>query len=181
MFTLFLFGTFWFWTLIAVTYISITIFSERGDPTVATIVMLGTAVLLQCFGKINIFPWILSHPKELILYLFGYLVFGVGYSLVKWMSFIRKDARETKERFIEYDNLNPKNIHVPRVEDYSSRIIGWMIYWPCNLVWTLLDDPIRALFEWIFERTKGLYQHIANQAYASVTKDIQNAKKITKP
>jgi hypothetical protein len=169
MFTLFLFGTFWFWALIALAYVTITILTEIDAPGWATITAVVTALLLQWFGQINIFQWIKLHPTELLIYLFAYLLIGLIYSVLKWTSFIHKKAKSDKEGYDRH-HYDMKEFLAPRVEDFSSRIIGWMAYWPCNIVWTLLNDPIRAFFEWLFTVTKSLFQRIADHAYANIAK-----------
>ena len=83
---------------------------------------------------------------------------------MKWSLFINKRARE------EYSTTLKVKLDVPKVEYHAGRIIGWMEFWPISLVWTLINDPIRAFFEAIFEKTKGLFQNIADSAYAKVQK-----------
>jgi hypothetical protein len=160
MLTLFLVGTFWFWALITVVAIMLFVFTEKGFTYWSTFTTLATLLLLQFYGNIKFFSWAYTHPKELILFLLAYLAVGVVYSIMKWSLFINKRARE------EYSTTLRVKLDVPKVEYHAGRIIGWMEFWPISLVWTLINDPIRAFFEFIFLKTKGLFQSIANSAYA---------------
>jgi hypothetical protein len=161
MFTIFLFGTFWFWTLLAVAFLAITTLSEMAEPGKATTIVVIVALLLQFFGKINVFGWLFHHPKEFLLFLFAYLLIGVVYSILKWISFIRQKVKTDFEGRLRIQGV-PES---PKVDVHSTRIIGWMSFWPCNLVWTLLNDPVRRLFELTFEYTKSIFQRIADRAY----------------
>jgi len=38
-----------------------------------------------------------------------------------------------------------------------------MCFWPFSLVGTLLNDPVRKLFKFIYNRINGLYQKIADE------------------
>jgi hypothetical protein len=160
MLTFFLVGTFWFWALLIVSFIAITCLSEEAAPGWATAVAIGTGLLLQFFGGVPIFSWLRHNPKEFLLSLVGYLLAGVLYSIVKWTSFIKKKAKS--------DFAYSKTPDKVKVDEHSDRIIGWMAFWPCNAAWTLLNDPIRWAFETIFDKTKALFQRIADKAYQSV-------------
>lgn len=53
----------------------------------------------------------------------------------------------------------------PRAAKNKSRITAWMAYWPCSLIGTLLNDPVRRLFNWAFNQFKALYQKLADYVF----------------
>ncbi len=46
-----------------------------------------------------------------------------------------------------------------------------MLYWQWSLVWTIIDDPVKRLFELIYRELRAVYQKIADNAYADVDKN----------
>jgi len=163
MFELFIVGTFWFWALIVVSFTILVCLSEEASPGWATGVAIATALILQFFGNVPIFTWLRHNPKEFIFSLFLYLLAGVVYSIGKWSVFIKKKAKK--------DFAYSKKPSTVMVDEHSDRIIGWMVFWPWNAAWTLLNDPIRWAFESIFEKTKALFQRIADKAYQRAAQD----------
>lgn len=53
----------------------------------------------------------------------------------------------------------------PKAKQNKGRITAWMCWWPLSLVGTILNDPIRRLFNAIFGWFKGLYQQMADRVY----------------
>jgi len=160
--TLFLVGSFWFWTLLTVAFTALSVFTEKGLVWWGTFTALATALLLQFYGNLHFFTWAYKHPKELILWGLAYLAIGMLYSVLKWSLFINKKAKA--------DIRNSVHAPAPMVEYHAARIIGWMEFWPIGLIWNVINDPIRFAFETIFEKTKGLFQSIANSAYERASK-----------
>lgn len=58
----------------------------------------------------------------------------------------------------------------PRAINNKSRIVSWMSLWPFSLVGTLLNDPVRRLFDAIFSWVKGLYQKMVDVMFS---KDVE--------
>lgn len=50
----------------------------------------------------------------------------------------------------------------PRASKNKGRITAWACYWPFSFVATLLNDPVRRLFNFLFNQFKALYQHLAD-------------------
>lgn len=112
----------------------------------------------------------------------GFAVVGVFYSLYKAYSTARRDTIEQRrynrrlakrqhpddlERqaaaIAEYD----ADIKPWRARDNKALILSWIAYWPFSLLVTLLDDPIRALFNWMYRRLRKTYDNIAATAQKS--------------
>jgi hypothetical protein len=47
--------------------------------------------------------------------------------------------------------------------EYKSLIISWISYWPLSMIGTLLNNPFRRLFEWIYDSVSEFYDRIANR------------------
>lgn len=59
---------------------------------------------------------------------------------------------------------NPLN-EKPKASNNKSRIVSWMSLWPCSMVGTLLNDPVRRLFNFLFNNFKALYQRMADHVF----------------
>ncbi len=53
----------------------------------------------------------------------------------------------------------------PRASENKTRIVAWMAFWPCSLIGTLLNDPVRRLFSFLFNQFKALYQKMVDYVF----------------
>jgi hypothetical protein len=70
-------------------------------------------------------------------------------------------SRGYSARSFRGNALNEK----PRASNNKSRIVSWMSLWPCSVVGTVLNDPIRRLFNFLFNHFKDLYQRLADHVF----------------
>ena len=62
-------------------------------------------------------------------------------------------------------------LHKPQATENKSRIIAWMSFWPFSLVGTVLNDPVRRLFNWLYSSLKAQYQRMADWALKGIPND----------
>lgn len=54
-----------------------------------------------------------------------------------------------------------------------ERILIWCLYWPFSMLWTLIDDPIRAICKFIiFKVFGGVMQFFAHRAKSKVENEL---------
>lgn len=58
----------------------------------------------------------------------------------------------------------------PRASKNKSRITAWSAFWPFSFVGTLLNDPVRRLFNFLFNQFKALYQKMSDWVFR---KDVE--------
>jgi hypothetical protein len=58
----------------------------------------------------------------------------------------------------------------PTPDQYKSRIISWIAYWPPSLCWTLLNDPIRHIGRMIYEGVAGWLKKISDEVWKNEDK-----------
>jgi hypothetical protein len=61
---------------------------------------------------------------------------------------------------------------VPKARDHKAKILTWMTYWPWSMVWTLINDPVKRLFKYIYRSIQELLQSISNRAFRGVENDM---------
>ena len=64
----------------------------------------------------------------------------------------------------EHDPINVSIIPIAR--NYKEKIVTWILWWPTSAFWTLLNDPLAKIANWIYNRFQGIYTKIANKAFA---------------
>lgn len=51
----------------------------------------------------------------------------------------------------------------PQASDNKARITGWIAYFPISMMWTLLHDAVRKLFNRIYKAISGSFQTMSNK------------------
>ena len=178
---IFVFGTFWFWLLLSVALVLVIISTEtdwggRG----ATLTMVATLLLLYWFGDRdifrNIFSYLKANPGISSLIALGYFTIGVLWSIQKWYNRVQ-DYKEKVISEIQAGHNGYDAFRTINVMSNKGRIISWMCYWPFSLLWTALNDPIRKLFEYLFSKTKRIFESMSDKAMKEIEQARTKAKK----
>jgi hypothetical protein len=85
---------------------------------------------------------------------------------------------ETPEQWEQhyFDNCNRRHassFSKPLASDNKSKIIAWMCFWPFSLLGTFINDPIRRLFNFLFNAFKATYQKLSDKMFV----DLSDEKK----
>jgi hypothetical protein len=56
----------------------------------------------------------------------------------------------------------------PNASVHKSTITQWIAFWPVSFVWTMINDPLRNLVNYIFGRIKGVFQRIADSMFSNL-------------
>jgi hypothetical protein len=191
-------GTVWFWIVLVLINIALIVMTEKSHGTGETLVALLALAFLQWVCGVPILTFMFSNPLYFVVGVILYVGTGVGWSFAKWYFFVAKKMRTYFECRTDYQNQrcvhpgtleNPtpvadpvelsrlcerRGIEVPPIDarKYKWRIIQWMTYWPWSFVWTMFDDPIRQLGNWIFEELQETYQAVARRAARGMVTDF---------
>lgn len=187
-----------FWIFVSVIALVLFIVVANEKPGWATISVVVTLVLLAWLGDFNLWRVITHQPWWAVAFFAAYVVLGVGWSFWKWWFFVtdkkdkfvelraeyekvaKRSEAEVAERHyvIDHDSrlnhlrremeLNKK----PRARDNKARILTWTIYWPWSFVWTIIDDPLKKFFKYIYKKLQAVYQKIADKIYAGVDETV---------
>jgi hypothetical protein len=49
---------------------------------------------------------------------------------------------------------------------HKGKIMGWMAFWPCSAVWTLIHDPVRRGFEEVYAMMGTTFQRMSDRTFA---------------
>ncbi len=136
----------------------------------STLTLIGSVIAAHYLHVFELIPYVKTHLLNSIIYTICYIGIGIFWSFPKWFFFLRNERDKTREYLNEqqessYGWANPPKINIPQASDNKGKIIAWMIYWPFSLVGTLLNDPVRKLFNLIFDQFKNLYQKMADSIF----------------
>lgn len=160
---LFLFGTFWFWAVIAVFTVFLTICIETAKATPAIILTLIVGTLLyQNYAVFTLQEWLL----------FGvlYLIAGLIWAIFKWFLYckqwVREQNRGEHKYFYAKDTLS--------ASDHKERITLWIVYFPLSIVWTVARDVVKNGLSRICDCLSGIFDKIAENAKKGLKNEKDN-------
>jgi hypothetical protein len=190
---LFAIGTWGFFAVLTAIVILLVVYTE-DDGVKATVTLVLGALFLQFIAKFDIASIAKAHPLALLYYALLYVALGLVWSVIKWHSYVgarRRIYDDLRKKFCANNSisedftpqqkklwLNELNYKfgstavIPNVDDNKKAIIRWMTYWPFSLLFTLLNDPVRRFFEWIFRNIKAWFQRMANGAFRGTERDF---------
>ena len=95
-----------------------------------------------------------------------------GDNVTEWQEALRTGVLvgEVKWSWQDYikHNYHGNKITKPLARRYKGQIITWMTYWPWSALWTLINDPIRRFFRWVYEQLSGVLQAISDRAFQGI-------------
>jgi hypothetical protein len=53
----------------------------------------------------------------------------------------------------------------PLASKHKESIIKWIMFWPFSAVWTMIDDPLYKLGNFIFSKFKQVYQNLSDLVF----------------
>jgi len=82
------------------------------------------------------------------------------------------DGKEVLDIIIKWNSdtksykSNSLNVR-PRAAKNKARITSWGTFWPFSMVGTIINDPLRRLWNFLWGQLKALYQHMSDRLLAS--------------
>lgn len=152
---------------ICVLLVALTFLVEFEKFGWSTVIMIASLIVYQYLFA-DIWGWFKDNYLLLPIYVSAYLLLGVGWSIVKWIGFLvkfnqkREDAiKSSKSLNFTYKDTNLWD--TPKASDYKNKIIAWMCWWPVSMIGTILNDPVRRMLTFVYDRLSGVYQKLANK------------------
>jgi hypothetical protein len=89
----------------------------------------------------------------------------------RWVDYLESHYRVGRGPFRHYSSSSTSKV-IPDVTENKAAILRWMTYWPFSMLFTLLNDPVRRLFEWVYESLGKTLQAMANRAFRGTENDL---------
>lgn len=196
---LFVTGTVGFWALVLIETALLIVLIEWGKGRWATLSFAVTLLALFFLGNRNAPDYLLQHPLIAVAAMIGYFGLGTLWGTAKWWLYVRDQramydelrtdfCQEFKLDGVIPERLQPRwlerlqnaaragrRIEVrPKARQHKGRILTWMSYWPWSFAWTILNDPVRKAFRFIYHHIHDYLQEISDNAFRGVEHDFPN-------
>ena len=191
----FVIGTIWFWIISAAVFAFLIFLTEDDSNIFASIVVVGFIWILSSVNGYSITADPLLWIKWAGIYFaagtvwsflkwFSYL-YGIKEELRKYKNkYVAKNGIQLKSNgtfddadfpgFAKYLNENyylngttirTKEDTTPGVGTLIGDLTRWVVWWPFSAFWTILNDPIRRIAQFIVRRFRGAYEALANRVF----------------
>ena len=190
---LIIFGGTIFWIIFAIFAVAMIASVEYDNGWMATIITAVMIVIIMWGVEFNVFAWVWDNPSTAIYYFVGYFVAGAVWGVSKWWFYCRKFLDVVKGIKVEFLNSNnisddkiPENMkdkfekevvsnynyndsyYPPQAMDHKSDWLMWAMWWPFSFFWTMLNQPIKNLWLFIYSHLGGLMQKISDSVFKGV-------------
>lgn len=191
---LFAVGGLIFWLLVIAASVAIIASIENDSPGFATTTVVATFLVLWFFSDFKYSCRSYPDWRWAVVYLVGYIAIGFLWSFFKWYAHSLKrrerylevvaNYRKQKglpetfvptkrdEGFVEY--LRERNVY-EFLDAYRKvqvlphpnkpRNIAHAAYWPWSMLWTILDDFVYELMNFIYNHVVGIYHGISRHVF----------------
>lgn len=164
----------WFVLLVAV--------SDNPHPVVPSLILVLGLMALQFFTNLAPLTWAWNHVGQVIAGAGIYLVVGALYSIMKFYFVVKRAMKENGEAIRGmWNGFDDK--HKQEWGDFAKfavsrtgvspaqmkgRISNWIAFWPFSLAFFILEHPVVATLEFIYERLTNIYAAVARSVWNRV-------------
>lgn len=168
----------WFWILTVFVF-ALLVWEVANEKSVKAVFTIALYILIiHLFGDVSLFSTLKMHPEYIYIGVPTFFVLGALWSLVKWWLFVKRMALEWRECRMSclinngildatLDTTIPEHLKLkihkttkPLARTNKNRIITWMVYWPFSMVWTILDEPWRLIYEFMSRVFQKISDHV---------------------
>jgi len=161
------------WELLLLVGLGATFFAavvNEADGFAALPFCLGLA---YCQWKLDLWGWVLANYRLFLVYVIFYFIAGAVWSLFKWYRFVKAElerCKGIKNKSDKYDWAFQLTLNnwPPCPDQNKSKIVRWIVAWPVNLVWAILEDFFVWVGRKIYSFIGDIYRKIANKLFAEV-------------
>jgi hypothetical protein len=129
--------------------------------------------------------WLDANWFKMILFVGTYVTLGGAWSFAKWYFYVhnRADAYDASREIYksEYASLSEYAKGQENYQGYmalrhdfppsplknKSRIYMWMAYWPWSGLWTLLNDPLKHAWKFLYTHLSGMMTRVSKYVFGA--------------
>lgn len=155
---------------------------DNGGGFLATIVMILFAGIYYFFGSKDhlneILSYIVENPSLIFWWFMAYLATGLIWSILKWSFYLQKRVSNESKDY-EYKTVyEHTKVRIPTAGENKWRIMSWMMYWPFSALWTVIDQPVKHAFNYIFMTFEGVFNKISKKMYQGIVDRVEKEKEL---
>lgn len=186
-------GGFFFYLLLVIFAGFLFYAVEADSGWYASWTVIVFVIILAQATDIALFTWVLAHPLGAVKYVVYYFLIGSAWGVAKWYFYcikLRSIARDVKTFFLNDKKIsgteipdtmkddfikvvvNSRHYHdykfPPQAMDHKSDWLMWATYWPISCAWTMINQPVKYVFEFVYAHLGGMMQKIANMVFKDI-------------
>ncbi len=191
----FVFGTLWFWVIGAAFFGLLTYFTEKDSYVAATIWAVVFIWIVASVNNVSLFanPLLWLQWGGIYLGVGAFWSLLKWFSFLNQekdelrkikQNFLNQDDTVTPrengtfndadfQKFAFYLNKYVPNYRsiqnrsdlIPSVGEHRNELVAWIVWWPFSAFWTILNDPLRRLANFVVERMRGVYESMASRVF----------------
>tara|TARA_R110002110_G_scaffold181552_7_gene387940 strand:+ start:53 stop:658 length:606 start_codon:yes stop_codon:yes gene_type:complete len=192
--------SYFFWAMIGVSLLALMWCAETESPFWGSFIVLGTFLVSWLIFGISVVTAVVSNPLLAAGAFAGYILAGIAWAYPKWWFHVRslrneyvdvmraflsnrgyegaESADEIPAQYLNAWHSTRSYSHWSRIFPILARankrkIMTWMVWWPVSMVWTLINDPIRKMYRYIWDALRSTFDRVAASAMGGV--EIQRA------
>lgn len=198
-FELFILGGVAFWILSSVMFLLLLWAASDDRAAASGLLVAGYLAAIYLLGNAAT----VSMPDPWVFYIGipAYLAVGTLWGIGKWYLYVSRQVMSYKEHRQEFlinsgiahatmDMVVPANLKAkwrnmghrygglhgrPVARQNKRRIISWMCFWPTSIIWSVIDEPWRRIYNAI----ASLLQRISDSIYERAGVDADLSKPTT--
>lgn len=182
-----------FWLMSFVASCILIAFINYDKGWFAGIWSIVTVVCLSWVTSFDLIGWVIGNPWTLASYVAFYFVAGAVWAVIKWWFYLNKrkgEAQALKQIFLTRQKLPDNTIPVemkdkfreyvadsyeyhdrdypPQASRHKSDWMFWASYWPFSFVWTMLDEPIKKAWLFIYNKLGNMMQRMSDTMFKDI-------------
>jgi hypothetical protein len=155
------------------------------SPGYALVLTIAFVILIQACSDWSFVSLTSFNIGTLIKWGLSYIAIGVVYSSIKFILYLTDRKRKFDKLFNKYcernkikatiENLSTDHKYgcytyikdksgyqgyLPTISESTKYVTFWMGYWPWSAAWTILNNPLKWLFEEIKSMLGGMYKNL---------------------
>lgn len=159
---------------------------EDESPGYAFVTTIAFIILIQFCSDFSFPTWLNLNTGAFIKWGLAYIAIGVGYSVLKYIMYLtdrKRDFDREFSKFLHNKKLDAKTSidtlpeefkyacfrwmkenlgysTLPTLTTSTKHIVFWMGYWPWSAFWTILNNPLKWIFEYFKDMLSGLFRRL---------------------
>jgi len=82
--------------------------------------------------------------------------------------------KELWRKYLDNEYYGSRRLRKPLVSRNKGRIVAWMTYWPWSGLWTLINDPVRRTFRFLYRRISTTLQRMSDKMFADIESELED-------
>lgn len=165
---------------------------EQDKPGICTGLLIAALIVLQYCSTLQPLSFVYHYPVQMLIIVGVYFAIGSAWIIIKWFSHVYKMRdqfnrikpdciNELKRVDHDFDpnrltdqgkqriyRLAAQKLGVQilplQVSQHKAQMYMWWLCWPVSLFWTVLNDPITRLWNFVYNTFGSWMQHISDRS-----------------